>query len=155
MNILKKLIKNNDIRSGYKIDNPDIFIPWEISQSHFEALLKGHPFKKVTSNYYTIECTSLGGLNHMLGFHFELKKGSNLCHLKLLEFFRKAYPDYEESFIEFQKYFTNKFGNPTREYPINAEGFPAYEWSISYIQIHHYIMDRFGLEERLFIKNVK
>lgn len=151
MKIFKKQVKSKDIETGYKIDSPDSFVPWGISPSQFEALFKDYPIKKVTRNYYTLECTSLDGLNHMLGFHFQTSEGKFEYKLNLLEFFRLSYPDYEKSFEEFQRYFANRFGKASKEHAGNAEGFLGYEWRIGDIQIHHYIMERFGLEEKLLI----
>jgi len=150
MNFFNKVLKAKGIAEGYNIEKPLIFVPWGITAEKLEDLFKHHDLKKVTGGYYTIECVSLGGLKHRLGFHFRQDKSGTLA---LLEFFRENYPDYNKSFEEFQKHFTDCFGKPSKEYPINEEGFPSYEWNLhDGICIRHYIMDRFGLEERLYIE---
>lgn len=105
---------------------------------------------KVTKEYLTIECISLGGLKHRLGFHIDNK---SLNRLYMLEFFRDLYPDYNESFRDFQEHVELTYGKATMEFPMNSEGFPSFEWRIGdNVRIQHYIMDRFGLEERLIIQ---
>ncbi|AJY76736.1 hypothetical protein [Paenibacillus beijingensis] len=153
MKILKaiKYIKNKStLKDGFQLEEPNLFVQWELVPEELVQLFKSMPLKKVTNEYFTIECISLGGLPHKLGFHFYSQSPNRLY---MLEFFRESYPDYIESFREFQEHFENTFGKPTKQYPINSEGFPSFEWRIGKsIQIRHYIMDRFGLEERLFIQ---
>lgn len=142
--------KDKNISKGFQIESPEVFVSWNINAEELKALLMGYGLKEVTKEYFTIDCTSLGGLKHKLGFHFQHQESGGL---EILEFFRDSYPDYNQSFSEFQRCFEDYFGMPSEEYPINDEGFPSYEWKFQGgIKIYHYIMDRFGLEERLFIK---
>jgi hypothetical protein len=132
-----------------------LFIPWYVTQNELEKLFidQGHEIKKVTNGYYTVECISLNGLSHRLGFHFQPNKSNEL---KILEFFRNSYPNLYESFNEFQVHFEKSFGFPTKTYPKNSEGFPSYEWEMEGIRvkftIRHYVFDRFGLEEHMHIE---
>lgn len=140
-----------NIQEGYRIDEPCIFIPWEIDEHTLIQKLNGHDFKHVTTDYYTISCKSLNGLNCMIGFHFEPRKNGFLTEL---EFFRTEYRDQEKSFNNFQSHFETEFGKPTSKSNGN-EGFKNYAWNFGNIQILHYVFDRFGLEEHMRIKNIK
>ena len=55
----------------------------------------------VTAGYYVIDCTSLSGLRHALGFHFRPSEDEKL---RELEFFRRRYSDLAESYNEFQRH---------------------------------------------------
>ncbi len=166
-----------DIIKGFQIDEPHVFIPWDIEESELIHLLEKYYLRKVTEGYYCISCKSLGGLSHELGFHFETKidenrnkeledymksigtivkkigpthDSKNTGKLKELEFFRKAYPDLKKSFDEFQLFIEKAFGQPTLSEK-GGEGFQHYEWKFKGIRIYHYVLDRFGPEEHMKI----
>jgi len=139
---------NMEIGKGFQIDNPEIFIPWDISERELTDLFNGHELKHVTTGYYTTACTSLKGLNCMLGFHFDPRSNGRLNEL---EFFRTNYDDQKKSFDEFQTHFLTAFGQPTNSTKGN-EGFTNYEWQFGNVQIVHYVFDRFGPEEHMRIK---
>lgn len=63
-----------NIQEGFKIDEPNVFIPWDIEEQILTQKLNEYDFKHVTTGYYTISCKSLNGLNCMFGFHFEPEK---------------------------------------------------------------------------------
>lgn len=140
-----------NIQEGYKIDEPDIFIPWDIDEQTLTQRLDGYDLKHVTTGYFTISCKSLNGLKCMLGFHFEPRKNG---YLNELEFFRTDYSDQEKSFNEFQSHFETEFGKPTSESNGN-EGFKNFAWNLDNVQIVHYVFDRFGPEEHMRIKKIK
>ncbi len=75
----------------------------------------------VTRGYLTLEVVSLGGLRHMLGFHFDPRNNSRLVEL---EFFRSSYRDQQASFDEFQRHLAVTFGSARRSGP-GDEGFPG------------------------------
>lgn len=137
-----------EIEKGFKIDSPNVFVPWNIDEKEFLELFKTAELKNVTSGYYTIPCESLNGLKSLIGFHFEPRKNGVLNEL---EFFRTNYDDQKKSFDDFQSHFENAFGKPTGSSKGN-EGFDNYQWSINGIKIMHYVFDRFGPEEHMRIK---
>lgn len=110
-----------DIASGFEIENPSAFIPWDIDESELKDIL-GSSLRHVTAGYYTITCESVGGMQHELGFHFEPRKNGKLNEL---EFFRRSYDDQESSFKEFQTHFESIFGKLSLTQQGN-EGFPSH-----------------------------
>jgi|SRR5688572_7994951 len=142
---------NMDIHKGFQVDNPKIFVPWDIDENTLIDLFNGHELKHVTTGYYTTTCTSLNGLTCMLGFHFEPRSKGRLNEL---EFFRTNYDDQKKSFNEFQSHFVNVFGQPTNSTKV-SEGFNNYEWQLNNVQIVHYVFDRFGPEEHMRIKKAE
>ena len=58
-----------DLSQGFQIEGPAVFVPWDVSESELLDLLPVEPHH-VTTGYYVIDCTSLPGLQHALGFHF-------------------------------------------------------------------------------------
>lgn len=140
-----------DIDKGFQIDQPNIFVPWDIDENTLTDLFKGQKLKHVTTGYYTINCTSLDSLNCMIGFHFDPRSNGRLNEL---EFFRMNYDNQQKSFDEFQNAFTNSFGQPSSTTKGN-EGFNNYEWRLNNVQIVHYVFDRFGPEEHMRIKKLK
>ena len=137
-----------NLTHGFKIDKPDIFVPWDIDEKALTNLFERYKIKQVTTGYYTAQCCSLDNLNCMIGFHFEPRTNGKLNEL---EFFRIKYDDQKKSFDEFQSNFEKEFGQPTR-YSMGTEGYNNYTWQIGNVQILHYIFDRFGLEEHMRIK---
>ena len=140
-----------DIAKGFQLDTPDIFIPWEIDEKTLTDLFDGHSLRHVTAGYYTTSCTSLNGLNCMLGFHFNPRQDGTLAGL---EFFRADNIDRQKSFDDFQHHFETAFG-PAQNITKGDEGFDQFEWMIDDVQIIHYMFDRFGLEEHMIIKKSK
>lgn len=136
-----------DIRDGFALEDPAVVIPWTITVAELRSLFGSH-LREVTRGYFTVSCTSLGGLRHELGFHFMPRDGDRLNEL---EFFRRAYPNQAESFEEFQRHFEAAFGRP--DWTEQRSGaFPAYAWNVPGAQIVHYVIDRFGPEEHLHIE---
>ena len=139
-----------DINAGFELDNPKLFVPWEISEQEFKDIFKQCSLCNVTTGYFTVSCSSLGGLKHELGFHFDPRTNGKLNRL---EFFLKAYGDHKQSFDKFQRHLEARFGAPTGVRP-GSEGFPDYEWQLGGVLVYHYIFDRFGLEEHVGIKKI-
>lgn len=136
------------INKGFKLDQPDIFIPWDIDEIQLKELFKGQKLTSVTAGYYTTESELLGGLICKIGFHFEPRTNGRL---KELEFFRANYSDQMQSYDEFQRHFELTFGKPTRT-NMGSEGFEDHSWNFDKVQIMHFIFDRFGPEEHMRIK---
>ena len=67
-----------------------------------------------------------------------------------LEFFGVAGVDSGLSFDKLQYHFEKTFGKPAKS-KMDAQGYPSYEWRLWGVRIHHYLHDRFGMEERAFI----
>lgn len=125
---------------------PDVFVPWGIGEAELQTLLPSA--RKVTRGYFTLDCVSLGGLRHMIGFHFDPRRAGRLVEL---EFFRASYPDQHASFANFQRHLESTFGHAERSGPGDS-GFPWYEWDLGGTQIQHLVFDRFGPEEHVRIR---
>ena len=136
-----------DLAEGFQIEDPEVFIPWNIREARLLDLLPTPP-TSVTSGYYCISCTSLGGLRHELGFHFRPRRKGRL---KELEFFRTSYPNLESSFEEFERHLRATFGEPTEQFE-GDQNLPGYTWKLGPAQIQHYVFDRFGPEEHVRIR---
>jgi hypothetical protein len=141
-----KSIKN--LKRGFQINEPSIFVPWDIDETTLKSLFKGNDLKYVTAGYYTAVCTSLNGLKCIIGFHFSPRTNGKLNEF---EFFRKDYSDRQKSFDEFQAVFVQTFGNPSSTTK-GREEFNNYSWRFGNIKIEHYVFNRFGLEEHMHIK---
>ncbi len=137
-----------DISRGFQIEQPEIFVPWKISETDLRQLFDGQALRHVTDGYFTIHCASLGGLSHELGFHFHPRGGGVLFEL---EFFRKSYADLSASYQDFQRHLEATFGQPTLTTP-GTEGFPSHVWRPSGADVVHFVQDRFGPEEHVSIK---
>ena len=139
-----------NIQSGFQIDTPNIFVPWDINEEDLKSLFESQKLNYVTSGYYTISCNSLNGLHCKIGFHF--KPGINGL-LKEFEFFMDSEVNMKKTFKDFQSHFEGEFGKPdkaTNRYP----EFPGFEWIIGEVQIIHEVHDRFGPEEHMRIKKL-
>jgi len=139
-----------EVSKGFQIEQPEIFVPWKISEEKLKQLFNGSTLRHVTNGYLAISCTSLSGLAHELGFHFHPRDEGVLIEL---EFFRKSYPDQAASYQEFERHLEATFGSPTHT-TIGSEGFPSHTWQLRGAQVVHFVYDRFGLEEHVRIKKL-
>jgi hypothetical protein len=148
------VIPQMNINKGYQIDQPSVFIPWDIDEKGLQELLDEYGLQRITEGYYCITCVSLGGLHHNMGFHFEIKPDARKIEefekfvdsigtrikkvgpkvnlkrkgkLRELEFFRETYPNLKESYDNFQSHFEKFFGKPlcTKN---KYSKFPNHEW---------------------------
>ncbi|MCB1277957.1 hypothetical protein [Prosthecobacter sp.] len=138
-----------NLEEGFKIERPDLLIPWKIRENQLIVLFKDYPLRHVTSGYFTTSCVSLCGLSHELGFHFHPRDEGVLVEL---EFFRQAYPDQAASFHEFQMHLEATFGPPSAT-SSDSDGFPSHFWSVGGTSIRHVVFDRFGPEEHVRIQH--
>lgn len=136
------------ILKGLQIEDPMVFISWDISVKDVGGKFKGYPICYVTDSYYTIKGAKLfNTLACNIGLHFENT-------LKRIEFFRDNYSDLVKSYNDFQAIFESKFGKPSK-WIITSTNFEACEWDIgNKVKICHYVMDRFGLAEYLYIEKI-
>ena len=136
-----------NIQEGFAIDQPEVFVPWHISEETLLSFFNEPYLEKVRSGYYTIACKTLNGLECQLGFHFEPKDNGILQEL---EFLPLARMDRIDSFNHFQTFFVRAFGPPTK-----ITQFDCY-WNIDDVHIDHYLSDRYrpGPEEVLRIKKL-
>jgi hypothetical protein len=137
-----------DLSRGLQLEQPNIFIPWEISEDDLRRLFQGQPLKLVTNGYFTTHCISLRGVSHELGFHFRGRDGGALLEF---EFFRGSYMDLAASFQEFQQHLEETFGPPTHT-ESGTEGFPSYTWQMEGAEIVHFVQEHFGPAESVRIR---
>ena len=135
-----------DILKGLQVDEPKIFIPWDTSANDIEICFPNEILSCVTDRYYTIrDVRVFDALICNIGLHFD-----NM--LKRIEFFRNDYDDLCRSYSDFQIIFESEFGNPSKR-SRDSTNFEHCEWNIgNEIKIYHYVMDRFGLAEYLYIE---
>ncbi|HWB61702.1 MAG TPA: hypothetical protein VG733_19625 [Chthoniobacteraceae bacterium] len=137
-----------EISKGFQIEQPELFIPWKVSEPELQRIFDGHLLCHVTHGYFTTHCVSLCGLSHELGFHFDPRRGGVLIEL---EFFRTSYVDLAGSYQDFQQHLETAFGQPMVTTP-GPEGFSSHVWQLSEVEVVHFIFDRFGPEEHVRIK---
>ena len=135
-----------NLTEGYQIEDPQVLVPWGITEDRLLKLLPVKPCE-VTGGYYTLDCVSLSGLRHVLGFHFAPRQGGRLSEF---EIFRRSYADMRASYDEFQRHLVATFGEPTTQTP-GDEGLPNCTWKLGAAGIQHYVFDRFGPEEHVRI----
>src|SRR5215469_18128800 len=95
-----------DIRKGLQLEDPPVFVPWDIAEQELSDTLGRFKLRRVTDGYHTMPCTVLGGLTIMVGFHFAPRSGGRLAYFEL---FRKLYDDLQASFDEFQAHLEQTF----------------------------------------------
>ena len=151
---------------GIQIDKPEVFIPWDISEIDFVELFKCYSIDFVVEKNYFVKNVTVFGENHCnIGVTFEktIRKvgiSRDNCEednslkdksIKTPEDF-KTY--LEKSFKSFQFALEKEFGKPSKREKVLDE-FESCEWDIdNKVKIYHYVMDRFGLAEYLWIERV-
>jgi len=134
------------ILDGIQIDAPNVFIPWDLCESEVRKIFLNYQVSHIVDAYYAIKDVRIfNTLVCNIGLHFDKA-------LSRVEFFRNDYADLHKSYNEFQKVFIGKFGKPSRRSRASA-GFDSCEWDIdNRVKISHFVMDRFGLTEYMFIE---
>ena len=135
-----------NISEGFRIEDPDVFVPWGIDENKLIDLLPRASLRKVTDGYYVIPCTSLGGLRHTLGFHFRPSQDGRLWEL---EFFLEQSLS-SRTYREWQQHLERAFGKSDTNVPADF-GFERHEWHIGSIEVIHTVVDRFTEEEHVRI----
>jgi hypothetical protein len=132
-----------DISAGYRIEAPDILIPWNISPEELRKTLGMYGLQEMDGNNFGIRCVSLGGLMHMLGIRFDERPDVGIWYFQLSQN-GATYP--AGSFDLFQKHLEMTFGEPTTIIP-GEEGFPSYTWRHYGCVVYHRVQERFGPAE--------
>ncbi len=138
----------------FEIDDPRVIVEGRMTHDKFLVRFPSQQLRRVGDSlyrYYVAECSCLGGLTCMIGFHFPRHT------LAKLEFYRKSYPQpfdayveyLQESYREFQYHFERAFGKPTCQAELN--GFPDCAWKFDAADIVHQVTQRFTLEEHMEI----
>jgi len=141
-----------DLAKGFQIEEPNIFVPWEIHEAQFQQEFKGLQLRRVTHGYFTTHCTSLSGLSHELGFHFYPRHTGNGKLLEF-EFFCMSVADLAASYDEFQCHLEQTFGPPALTGQ-GSEGYPSHSWIVPGAEIVHFVQERFGPEEHVRIRKI-
>jgi hypothetical protein len=142
--------RNNRARvlKGLQIDDPMIFLPWDIDENVFVDIFKNHNVSLVVRKHYFVRDVTIFSENHCnIGIIFD----RTICKVSIARDNYEGYDAYVKSFVGFQTALTRDFGRPNRcEKTLND--FENCEWELSAnIKIHHYVINRFGLEEHLYI----
>lgn len=145
-----------NLARGFRFEVPDVLVGWGSSVTDvldiFAAKGLSEP-RQVTPLYYTANCQVLGGVQCQVGFYFEMKHNSpSLNQIELFNFINEE-SHVEASYRVFQERLLQHFGPPTKQQPGGlGVSMPYSEWRVGSVRILHYVIDRFGLEERLSIQ---
>ena len=137
------------LQEGFQIEDPPIFVKWGITEAELVKTVGAAALQRVAERYYTMSCTSLGGLRLKVSFQIEPTTAGNLV---AFVFYRQEHRDLDESFDDFQSHLVGTFGEPSWEGE-SWIGLPAFRWQFGSIEIIHFAMDRFGPEEHVAILN--
>jgi hypothetical protein len=141
------------LSDGFQIEDPEVFVPWGADEATLRALLPPG-IRTVTTGYFTIDCTSLTGLRHVLGLHMTPREGGRLHEL---EFFRMDAHDSSDdqqtlaqSFGVWQHHLQLSFGSPTATAAGDMD-LPSYVWEVGEATVRHFCQYRFGPEQHVRI----
>ena len=149
-----KLISDGDVRKqllyGVQIEDPKVLIPWGICVNDLVSMFQYYNLSQVTEEYYYVENISFIGEKCNMGIYFKQT-------LYKIAFWRDDYQgrdDYIKSFNNFQSALEKVFGQPTEQKQVLID-FENCVWYIGEnITIQHFVLDRFGLEENLYIEHL-
>ena len=142
---------HKDIENGLLLEDPPTTVRWEITCEDLVRAL-GNAVREVAANCY------LGGPFRLyrdklcrIGFHFDND------HLSAFELYWSDEGDLSKSFAEFQQWLEATFGPPTRRSDPDptkidlSAGYSHFDWEVGPVLIKHYVLDRFGPEEHVWI----
>ena len=153
-----------NILNGIHIDEPMIFVPWGIDESGFTHMFSNHNISIVVGKNYFVKDVTIFGEQHCnigvtfdktmysLGISRDNCENDNSLKDKSIKTLGDFQAYLKKSFEDFQVALEISFGTPDKRAKIMGD-FESCEWDIGErIKIHHYIADRFGLAEYLFIE---
>jgi hypothetical protein len=156
-----KNANETDITKGLQIDEPMIFMPWDMHKRGFIRMFKDHNVSCIVKNNYFVKDVTIFGEKHCnIGVEFDKtirKIGISRVYYDGTSWITNGYMknnqyDYFRSFKDFQTAIIKKFGEPTTKTK-NHDGFENCVWYVGdKIKISLYIMDRFGLAEYFYIE---
>jgi hypothetical protein len=142
-----------DLGEGFQIEDPVVFVPWGADEETLRSRVSDG-LRTVATGYFTMECTSLSGLQHILGMHMSPQEGGTLHEL---EFFRRDRRDSSGTpselaagFGEWQHHLELAFGPPTKVMQGELDH-PSYVWTIGPATVRHLCYERFGPEQHIRI----
>ena len=147
-----KINKNlENLLNGVQIDTPRVVIPWSIEKCEFDKLFHSHEIHSITKSDCLVKgVTFLGEKNCNMGVSFDPL-------LNRIAFSRNEYQGHKglvKSYRSFNNALIEAFGEPN-EHKKELEEFEDCIWRVSgTVEIHHYVMDRFGLGEHLYLKYI-
>ena len=141
----------SSILKGVQIDEPMIFVPWDIDEIGFVGMFGNCNVAIVAEKNYMIKGATIWGEHHCnIGVVFDKR----ICKISVSRDNYEGYDDYVKSFEGFQAALTRNFGQATKHEKSFAD-FKNSIWEISQsITIRHYIIERFCFEEHLYIEHV-
>jgi hypothetical protein len=141
------------LSEGFQIEDPEVFVPWGADEATLRPLLPPS-LRMVTTGYFTMDCTSLTGLRHVLGLHMTPREEGRLHEL---EFFRMNPHDSSDepetlaaSFDVWQHHLQLTFGEPTARSDGDCD-LPSYVWQVGEATVRHFCQYRFGAEQHVRI----
>ena len=144
-----------DIINGLQIDEPNIFIPWDINENGFVDIFENHNVVRNIEKYCGIKSVTVFG---EINCNIIVKFGKTIREFGISRDYHEGYifeDDFlNKSFKNFQTALEKTFGKPTKARK-GTDGFVNYVWEIDKtVEIQHYVMDRFGLAEYLYITHI-
>lgn len=128
-----------DLKEGFYLEEPSLFVPWTISEYDFTALLGFRQPTRLFRGSYWVNGLALQGLPLNLRFHFEDyqfdRMELRLCNDKL---------PFEESFPLMQKHIEATYGPPSVVYPVPyyVQGpHSSCEWEVGEALVLHTVND--------------
>jgi len=146
-----KYKNRRNVLAGLQLENPAVFIPWEIEATDLLGMFEDKNISQITENGYWIkEVTVWGEDKCSLGVEFY----KTIKKIGISRMNYGAYDNYVKSFEAFQVALIKEFGQPSERERILLD-FENCKWKIDgKINIHHYVINRFGLEEHLYIERI-
>lgn len=128
-----------NISNGFQLEQPNIFVPWGISDKAFNELLGKNKIRLITKGHYELSCTSLSGLSHKLSFHFKPRVNGVLNEL---EFYLRDGRGALASFNKLQKHCEATFGTPSKsEHTRRVFPTHSYTWHFKGVRVEHHNLD--------------
>ncbi len=139
-------------RYEFKIDSPEFVI--SSNTADFLSKLKGAgiTYQTITTGYIVFEGRAFHSrIPLMIGVHFNAQTVEYIEIFRPLPYYKSPHYDINSSFHELSNMLKQEYGQPLAVKPGVLYGLPSEKWHTEAHTIHHYIIDRFGLEEHLHI----
>ena len=134
----------------FPLEDPPVELPWGLSRSGVEALLRGTEIGSIPDGRLRLRCRLLGGLTSSIDLHFGPGAQRRLRQVELL---RKPVRHKRKEFEDLQRRLEAWLGpgepmesNPTAQ----AQGIAPQQWRIGKLRVTHEYYYQFALYEKVF-----
>ena len=136
--------RNKKYIEGLPVFRPRLLLPWILSRNNIIELFAFNNIEMITEDYYVVStCVFQEDFCCNIGFHLKDNEVYKLEFFRSAEYYNSS--TIEDSYLAFQAILVDFFGIPNKKSKYKSI------WKFDHLEVAHYIIERFYLEEHVEI----